>query len=182
MPEPQIPVILRSRVDSLKPASLDQSSDPITLNLGSRVSRSIRTRSIAPAVARCPALISPPSNAGPVGLEQTRSRSLLPRTISAFVPTSTIKLIASSVSGLSARMTPAVSAPTWPAIHGKTNRRAWLCVSNPKSLALSVTASSTVSAKGAPPKLIGLMPNTKWCMMGLATSEISKILSVVSPS
>ena len=182
MPEPQIPVILSSFVESLKPASVDHSSDPITLNFGSKVSRSILTRSIAPAVARCPALISPPSKAGPVGLEHTRSRSLLPSTISALVPTSTMRLIASSLSGLSARMTPAVSAPTWPAIHGKTNRRAWLCVSSPKSRALSVTASSTVNAKGAPPKLMGLMPKTKWCMIGLATSEISKILSVISPS
>ena len=161
MPEPQIPVILSSFVDSPKWLSVDQSSEPITRNLGSRVDRSILTRSIAPAVARCPALISPPSKAGPVGLEHTKRRSLLPRTISAFVPTSTIKLIASSVSGLSARITPAVSAPTWPAMQGKTNNLACLCVSSPKSRALSVTASSTVSANGAPPKLIGLIPKTK---------------------
>ena len=161
MPEPQMPVILSSLVESSKPASVDHSSEPITLNFGSSVSRSIRTRSIAPAVARCPALISPPSKAGPVGLEHTRSRSLLPSTISALVPTSTIRLIALSLSGLSARITPAVSAPTCPAMQGSTNKRAWLWVSRPRSRALSVTASSMVRANGAPPKLIGLMPKTK---------------------
>ena len=39
----------------------------MTRNRGSSVSRSIRTRSIAPGAARWPALIWAPSNAGPVG-------------------------------------------------------------------------------------------------------------------
>ena len=39
-------------VASLKPGSSDQRSEPITLNRGSSVSRSMRTRSIAPGAAR----------------------------------------------------------------------------------------------------------------------------------
>ena len=50
----------------------------MTLNRGSRVSRSMRTRSIAPGAARWPQLICAPSNAGPVGLEQATRRRLLP--------------------------------------------------------------------------------------------------------
>ncbi len=42
----------------------------MTLKRGSSVSRSMRTRSIAPGAARWPQLICAPSNAGPVGLEQ----------------------------------------------------------------------------------------------------------------
>ncbi len=47
----------------------------MTLNRGSRVARSIRTRSIAPGAARWPPLIWAPSKAGPVGLEAASSRS-----------------------------------------------------------------------------------------------------------
>ena len=61
-----------------------------------------------------------PSKAGPVGLEAASSRRLSPRTISAFVPTSTTSVIRSAWCGSSARITPAVSAPTWPAMHGRT--------------------------------------------------------------
>ena len=48
--------------------------------------------SIAPGAARWPQLICAPSNAGPVGLDAARRWSRLPSTISAFVPTSTIRL------------------------------------------------------------------------------------------
>ncbi len=78
----------------------------------------MRTRSIAPGAARWPQLICAPSNAGPVGLDAASIRSRLPRTISAFVPTSTIRLTVSCSYGASDRITPAVSAPTWPAMHG----------------------------------------------------------------
>ncbi len=61
-----------------------------------------------------------PSKAGPVGLEAASSRRLSPRTISAFVPTSTTSVIRSAWCGCSARITPAVSAPTWPAMQGRT--------------------------------------------------------------
>ncbi len=61
----------------------------MTLKRGSSVAGSMRTRSIAPGAARWPQLICAPSNAGPVGLEQASSRSRLPSTISALVPTST---------------------------------------------------------------------------------------------
>ena len=80
----------------------------------------MRTRSMAPGAARWPQLICAPSKAGPVGLEQASKRWLLPSTISAFVPTSTSKLILSLRSGRSAKITPAVSAPTWPAMQGST--------------------------------------------------------------
>ncbi len=84
IPDPQIPVT----VVPAYPGSSDQAGVPITRTRGSRVARSIRTRSIAPGAARCPAEICAPSNAGPVGA--------------------------------SASSTPAVSAPTWPAMHGST--------------------------------------------------------------
>ena len=49
----------------------------MTRKRGSSVSRSIRTRSIAPGAARWPPLIWAPSKAGPVGLEAASSRSLV---------------------------------------------------------------------------------------------------------
>ena len=103
-----------------RPGSSDQASAPITRNRGSIVSGSMRTRSIAPGAARCPQLICAPSNAGPVGLEAASSRSRLPSTISAFVPMSTSRFTISWSCGASDRITPAVSAPTWPAMHGST--------------------------------------------------------------
>ena len=92
----------------------------MTRNLGSSVSRSMRTRSMAPGAARCPELIWAPSNAGPVGELAASSRRLSPSTISAFVPTSTTRVMASALCGSSARITPAVSAPTCPAMQGST--------------------------------------------------------------
>ena len=120
IPEPQMPVTPSSRVASANPGSSDHSSEPMTLNRGSSVARSIRTRSIAPGAARCPPLIWAPSNAGPVGLDAARRRRRSPSTISAFVPTSTTRVTTSARCGVSARITPAVSAPTWPAMHGRT--------------------------------------------------------------
>ena len=74
MPEPQTPVMPLAAIASSKPGSSDHRSEPITLKRGSSVSRSMRTRSIAPGAARCPQLICAPSKAGPVGLEQATSR------------------------------------------------------------------------------------------------------------
>ena len=65
----------RSRPWRANAGSSDQASTPMTRNRGSSVSRSIRTRSMAPGAARWPPLIWAPSNAGPVGLEAARSRS-----------------------------------------------------------------------------------------------------------
>ena len=112
MPEPQIPVIPVSETASSKPSSSDQISDPITENRGSKVSGLIRSRSIAPGAARWPELICAPSKAGPVGDEAARSLSLLPSTISAFVPTSISNCTSLLSCGASARTTPAASAPT----------------------------------------------------------------------
>ena len=70
IPEPQTPVTPVGAVASEKPGSSDQRSQPITLKRGSSVSRSIRTRSIAPGAARWPQEICAPSKAGPVGEEQ----------------------------------------------------------------------------------------------------------------
>jgi len=123
MPEPQMPVIVIFFVSSAKPGSLDHRSEPMILNRGSSVSGSMRTRSMAPTVARWPDEICAPSNAGPVGLEAASMRSLLPSTISAFVPTSTISWMPSDWSGRSERIAPAVSAPTWPAMQGSTYTR-----------------------------------------------------------
>ncbi len=80
----------------------------------------MRTRSIAPGAARWPQVIWAPSKAGPVGEEQASSRSLLPSTISALVPTSITSVISPVRCGAWARITPAVSAPTWPAMQGRS--------------------------------------------------------------
>src|SRR5439155_385647 len=82
-------------LDAANPVSSDQRLEPMTRKRGSRVSLSTRTRSIAPGAARWPLEIWAPSKAGPVGDEAASSRSRLPRTISAFVPTSTSSVISS---------------------------------------------------------------------------------------
>ena len=120
MPDPQIPVTPVPSIVSAKPTSFDHSSLPITRNRGSSVSGSMRRRSMAPGAARWPQEICAPSKAGPVGDDAAKSRSLLPITISALVPTSAISMISSERCGPSERITPAVSAPTWPAIQGRT--------------------------------------------------------------
>ena len=56
----------------------------------------------------------------PVGLEHANNPCLLPITISAFVPMSTMSEISSRRCGSSARITAAVSAPTCPAMQGNT--------------------------------------------------------------
>ena len=50
-PDPQMPVTPTDAGDA-KPGSSDHASMPITFTRGSSVAASIRTRSIAPAVAR----------------------------------------------------------------------------------------------------------------------------------
>ena len=114
IPEPQMPVMPGPlpAMPAAKASSSDQASTPMTRKRGSSVAGSIRTRSMAPGAARWPPEIWAPSKAGPVGLEAARSRRRSPRTISAFVPTSTTSVIRSAWCGSSARITPAVSAPT----------------------------------------------------------------------
>src|ERR1039458_3828397 len=53
MPEPHTPVMPVAAVASSKPRSSDHRSEPMSLKRGSSVSRSMRTRSIAPGAARC---------------------------------------------------------------------------------------------------------------------------------
>ena len=145
MPEPQMPVTPVAATASAKPGSSDQGSAPSTRMRGSPVAGSIRTRSMAPGVARWPAVIWAPSKAGPVGLEAARMRPPPARTISALVPTSTTSRTSSARSGRVARTTPAVSAPTWPAMHGRTWARAEGWASSPRSAAARSTASATSS-------------------------------------
>ena len=52
IPEPQMPVIPVSVTAVANAGSPDQASTPMTLNRGSSVSRSMRTRSMAPGAAR----------------------------------------------------------------------------------------------------------------------------------
>ena len=136
IPEPHTPVTRRPEGRVVGPGSQP------TATRGSSVSGSMRTRSIAPGAARCPQLICAPSNAGPVGLEAASSRSRFPSTISAFVPTSTIRFTSSSRCGPSERITPAVSAPTWPAMHGSTYTRAPGWTGSPSSGAGGGTEAS----------------------------------------
>ena len=155
IPEPQMPVTPVEATASAKPSSSDQASTPMTRNLGSPEAGSILTRSMAPAVARWPALIWAPSNAGPVGLEAASTRPPPASTISALVPTSTTRLTSSASCGRVDRMTAAVSAPTWPAMHGSTWTRADPWATRPRSPAVRSSAPSTASANGAPPSGVG---------------------------
>ena len=113
-----MPVMPLDLIESSKPISSDQKSEPITLKRGSFVVGSISTCSMAPGAALWPLDICAPSNAGPVGDEHAKTLFLLPSRISAFVPTSTISTRSSDVFGLSDKATAAASAPTCPAIHG----------------------------------------------------------------
>ncbi len=114
-----MPVTPTELAASAKPCSSDQGSTPITRKRGSSVTGSMRTRSIAPGAARWPEEISAPSKAGPVGEEAATTRVLLPRTISALVPISTISIISSWRCGPSDNVAAAASAPTWPAMQGR---------------------------------------------------------------
>ena len=154
----------------------------MTRNRGSSVAGSIRTRSMAPGAARWPDEIWAPSKAGPVGLEAASRRCRLPSTSSAFVPTSTISVTSSARCGCSARITPAVSAPTWPAMHGSTYTRAPGCAGSSSSAAVAWTACSVASVNGAWPSGVGSSPSTRWCMIGLPTSTSSRISSVSTPA
>ncbi len=118
IPDPQMPVIPVRRTARENVGWSDQNSEPTTRIRGSSVSRSIRTRSIAPGAARCPLEIWAPSKAGPVGDEAASNRSALPSTISALVPTSTSSVSASPWCGPSASTIAAASAPTCPAMQG----------------------------------------------------------------
>ena len=97
MPEPQIPVMPVARACSAKCGSSLHLSEPMILKRGSLVMGSMITRSIAPGAALCPWEICAPSKAGPVGEEQAITRPLLPRNISALVPTSTIRVVSSDL-------------------------------------------------------------------------------------
>ena len=126
MPEPHTPVTPAGGRCSSNPGSSDQRSMPITLMRGSSVSRSMRTRSIAPAVARCPHEICAPSNAGPVGLDAASSHSPVARARSRrWCRRRRAAAPRRRGAGPPARMAAAVSAPTWPAMHGRTWRWAW---------------------------------------------------------
>ena len=118
MPDPHSPETSRPALASAKPASSDHRSQPMTLNRGSAVAGSMRTRSMAPGAARRPQLNWAPSKAGPVGLEAASRLPPWPSTISALVPTSTTSLLPADRWGPAARMAAAASAPTWPAMHG----------------------------------------------------------------
>jgi len=73
-------------------------------------SGSIHTRSITPGFAVMPILLTPPSSAGPAAPAQAISQSLLPTTISALVPTSTMRQGHSFLSRSEKRM-PAIKSP-----------------------------------------------------------------------
>ena len=118
MPDPHTPVTPVAATPAANPGSSLHASHPITCSRGSNVTGSMRTRSIAPAVARCPLLIWAPSKAGPVGLDAAYWRRASPSTISALVPTSTRSCTRSPRCGPSASTAAAASAPTCPAMHG----------------------------------------------------------------
>ena len=174
IPEPQIPEMSSSRVVGMRtPGSSDHRSLPITLTRGSSVSRSMRTRSIAPAVARMPAEIWAPSKAGPVGDDAARTCVELPNTISAFVPTSTSSWSASDCD----------AGPRRGSRRRCRRRRGRRCTAadRPKRTARrcrdraarAITALSVASRNGAWPSGVGSMPRITWCMIGLPTMVMS---------
>ena len=156
---------------SVKPSSSDHGSTPMMRKRGSPVVGSIRTRSIAPGVARWPALIWAPSKAGPVGLDAARTRPRPANTISALVPTSTTSRTRSRSGGEGVgwspasssavrprpvdRTTAAVSAPTWPAMQGSTWARVAGCASMSREDTGRSSGPSTARANGAPPSGVG---------------------------
>ena len=79
-------------------------------NVGSKVVSSMNTSSMAPAVARMPWPTPPPSKAGPAEQAHERSQSLLPSTISPFVPMS-MNSVSLSVAYMPDEITPAVMSP-----------------------------------------------------------------------
>ena len=144
------------------PGSSDHKSQPITRKRGSLLAGSISIFSIAPGAARWPELICAPSNAGPVGEEQAKTRVWSPSKISALVPTSTTKTKSSDCPGSSESATAAASAPTWPAIQGRIKTRADPFVDViSSSCAAKVKASDVAKAKGACPSSTGSMPSRR---------------------
>ena len=118
MPEPQTPEIPVSANASAKPGSSDQPSNPITLIRGSSVVRSIRTRSIAPTVARWPQ-----RDLGPFERRAGRAGSGEQPLVVAehdlgVGPDVDQQLDRRRPVRAFARIAAAVSAPTWPAMHG----------------------------------------------------------------
>ena len=87
---------------------------------GSRLSGSIQTPSMAPGAALIPCLMCAPSKAGPEAQEQATMRSLSPTTISVLVPMSIKKQSSSDLWTPVARMDATQSAPTNPAMSGRT--------------------------------------------------------------
>ena len=78
------------------PGSSDQASQPIDLDAGlERLAGRCEPARSRPARRAGRSEICAPSNAGPVGLDAASRRSRLPSTISAFVPTSTMRLTSS---------------------------------------------------------------------------------------
>ena len=162
IPDPQMPVTPVVAIAASNPCSVDQRSDPMTLNRGSLVVGSISMRSIAPGAARWPLEICAPSKAGPVGDEQASTWLVSPSRISALVPTSTINVSSVWLAGSSDSATAAASAPTWPAIQGrmKTRAAAFIAVRS-KSPASNDRDFDVAKAKGAWPSSTGSIPNNR---------------------
>ena len=101
-----------------KAGSSDQRSPPITLS-AARASPGRCARARWRRVRRAGRRRSRrPRRPGRSARRRRRSRSRLPSTISALVPTSTRSVISSPRCGPSASVAPAASAPTWPAMQG----------------------------------------------------------------
>ena len=176
IPEPQTPVTPRRAVASAKPGSSDQRSQPITLKRGSSVSRSMRTRSIgagrgALAAGNLRALERRPrrrrGREQPLAGCRRRFRRWCRRRRSAAVRRRD-------------------RAPRRARRRPRRRRRDRRCRgarrprrrarrARPRSRALTSTAPSIVSAKGAWPISVGSSPSARWCMIGLPTRVTSKI-------
>ena len=117
---------------------------------------------MAPGAARWPPLIWAPSKAGPVGLDAASSRSALPSTISAFVPTSTMSR--TSPLGPVGRLGEDDAGRVGPDVAGDARQDVDPGAGmggRPSSVARMRTARSVASANGAEPSGIGSMPSTR---------------------
>ena len=159
IPEPHTPVTAGATVAN--PGSSLHRSAPMTRTDGTSVVRSIRTRSIAPAVARWPQLICAPSKAGPVGLDAANTGvAVAEHDLGVRADVDEQLGRPTQRYGPSLSIAAAVSAPTWPAMHGSRCAAAFGSP-RPSASARVSTGSSVASSNGAVPSGVGSSPSTR---------------------
>ena len=142
----------------------------------SSVAGSMRTRSIAPAVARWPQLICAPSNAGPVGLDAANSRVAVAEHdlgVGADVDEQLHRRAA--VRALGEHRRGGVGADVAGDARADVARRVREVEADVD--AVRVDGSVGGQRERRMPSGVGSMPSTRWCMIGLPTSTTSSTRS-----